>query len=119
MEPGRRLYYYIGFFVVFAWVYGVLTLVLNRFPDWLLFGILVVSLGKDLVDEVRMRSGGDPVAYARIEHNPSNVVLLFFLATGFVEPVGEVLSVPLLWVAYGLAVVDLVLDGSQDFRRWR
>lgn len=117
MDLARRTYYYLGFFVVFLGLYGGVALVMGAFPDWLLFGVLLFSVAKDVVDEYLIWLGEGPVAYGRIEHNPSNVVLLLFLAAGIVEPAGTVLGAPSR-VAAALAAVDLAFDGSQDLRHW-
>lgn len=119
MGLARRTYYYLGFFVVFLGLYGGVVLVLEGFPDRLLFGVLLLSLAKDVVDEYLIWLGDKPVAYGRIEHNPSNLVLLLFLASGVVEPAGTVLGAPARGVAAALAFLDLALDGSQDLRHWR
>lgn len=119
MFIARRTYFYLGFLVVFLGVYGGVALTLGEFPDWLLFGVLLLSLAKDVVDEYLIWLGQGPVAYGKIEHNPSNLVLLMFLAMGVAEPTGSVLGAPAKFVAAALAIVDLVLDGSQDLRHWR
>lgn len=74
------------------------------------------SLAKDLVDEYRLQRGRAPVAYAGVEHAPSNAILLVFLATGLVDPAGAHAGVPLEYWAGGLAALDLVFDLSQDLR---
>lgn len=120
LSPRQRLiargWHYLAYSVLFLVVYGGVRLYLGRFPEWLLFGVLVASLLKDVYDEVRLRRGGQPLAYAGVEHAPSNAVLIGFILVGFVEPSGAVLGFPARDVALGLAVVDLLFDLSQDLR---
>jgi hypothetical protein len=52
--------------------------------------ILIVSVLKDLYDEYRLQRGGQPLAYANIEHSPSNAVLIVFILTGMIAPVGHI-----------------------------
>ena len=111
-----RLLHYVAFTVVFLLLYGGIRLWLGGFPAALLFGVLVVSLGKDLIDEVQLARGRPPVAYAGVEHAPSNAILLGFLATGVVDPAGTLAGVPAAYWAGGLAALDLVFDLSQDLR---
>jgi hypothetical protein len=108
--------HYLAFGVLFALLYGGVVLRLGRFPTWLLLGILGASLFKDVYDEIRLRQGGQPLAYAGIEHTPSNLVLLAFLLTGVVDPAGSLVGVPVESLAIGLAVVDTVFDLWQDAR---
>jgi len=120
LSPSQRLlargWHYLGYSVFFLLVYGGIRLWFGQFPEWLLFAVLVVSLLKDVFDEIRLRRGGQPLGYAGIEHAPSNVVLIGFLLSGFVDPAGTILGFPARDVALGLAAVDLVFDLSQDLR---
>ncbi len=111
-----RGWHYLGYGVFFSLVYGGIRVYLGEFPEWALFAVLVGSLLKDVSDEVRLRRGGQPLAYAGIEHAPSNAVLIVFVLSGGIDPVGTVLGVPSRDVALWLAVVDLVFDLSQDVR---
>lgn len=113
---GSRLTYYAAFTVIFGGIYFGILMTLERFPVWLLFLILLVSLGKDLVDEYRIRKGNGPLAFASIEHNPSNFVLAGLLLSGVVEPTGTVAGLSTRWLALGLAIFDAGLDGWQDVR---
>lgn len=120
LSPRQRLvargWHYLGYTVLFLLLYGGIRLSLGRFPEWLLFAVLVGSLLKDVYDEFRLQRGGQPLAYAGVEHTPSNVILIAFLLSGFVDPTGAVQGFPAHDVALGLAVVDLVFDLSQDMR---
>jgi hypothetical protein len=120
LSPRQRLFargwHYLGYSVFFSLLYGGIRLSTGRFPDWLLFGVLVGSLLKDVYDELRLQRGGQPLGYAGIEHAPSNAVLIIFLLSGFIEPTGSVLSLPARDIAVALAVVDLLFDLSQDMR---
>lgn len=111
-----RGWHYLGYGVFFSLAYGGIRVYLGEFPEWALFAVLVGSLLKDVSDEVRLRRGGQPLAYAGIEHAPSNAVLIVFVLSGGIDPVGTVLGVPSRDVALWLAVVDLVFDLSQDVR---
>ncbi|MDT3434069.1 hypothetical protein [Haloarcula sp. 1CSR25-25] len=120
LSPRQRLvargWHYLGYSVFFLLLYGGIRISLGRFPQWLLFGVLAGSLLKDVYDEIRLRRGSRPLAYAGIEHAPSNAVLIGFLLTGFVDPTGTVLGAPAREVALWLAVIDLLFDLSQDMR---
>lgn len=120
LSPRQRLvargWHYLGYSVFFLLLYGGIRLSLGRFPEWPLFAVLAGSLLKDVYDEIRLRRGSQPFAYAGIEHAPSNAILIVFLLSGFVDPTGTVLGVPAREVALGLAVVDLLFDLSQDIR---
>lgn len=120
LSPRQRLvargWHYFGYSVFFLLLYGGIRLSTGRFPEWLLFAVLVGSLLKDVYDEIRLRRGGQPLAYAGIEHAPSNAVLIAFLLSGFIAPTGTVLGVPAGDMALGLAVFDLLFDISQDMR---
>lgn len=137
LTPRERLVaragHYVGFTLLFLAIYGGTVYTLGRFPEPLLLGILVVSLAKDIYDEVRLRRGRMPLGYAGIEHAPSNAVLIGFVLAGVIEPAGTVGSVvgpavdvvdptgtvgdlSVESVALGLAVVDLLFDISQDLR---
>jgi hypothetical protein len=120
LSPRQRLvargWHYLGYGVFFLVLYGGIRLSLGRFPEWLLFAVLVGSLLKDVYDETRLQRGGQPLAYGGIEHAPSNVILVVFLLSGVVDPAGAILGVPARDVALGLAVVDLVFDLWQDVR---
>jgi len=120
LSPRQRLlargWHYFGYGVLFALVYGGIRVLTGEFPAWLLFAVLVVSVLKDLYDEIRLQRGGQPLAYAGIEHAPSNAVLIVFILSGFIDPTGTLLGVPARNVALGLAAVDLVFDLSQDMR---
>lgn len=111
-----RGWHYLGYGVFFSLVYGGIRVYLGGFPEWALFAVLVGSLLKDVYDEVRLQRGGQPLAYAGIEHAPSNAVLIVFVLSGVIDPVGTVLGVPSRDVALWLAVIDLVFDLSQDMR---
>jgi hypothetical protein len=111
-----RVGHYLAFGLLFLVVYGGVVLVLGRFPEPLLLGILVVSFAKDLYDEVRLRRGGMPLGYAGIEHAPSNAVLIAMILAGVIDPAGTVVGVPVEPVALVLAAVDLVFDLWQDAR---
>ena len=97
-------------------LYGGIRVSTGQFPEWLLFAVLVGSLLKDAYDEIRLQRGGQPLAYAGVEHAPSNAVLIAFLLSGFIDPTGTVVGVPARDVALGIAVVDLLFDLSQDMR---
>jgi len=120
LSPRQRLvargWHYLAYSVFFLLLYGGIRLALGRFPAWLLFAVLVGSLLKDVYDEIRLRRGRQPIAYAGLEHAPSNAVLIAFLLSGFVGPTGSLLGVPARDVALGLAVFDLLFDLSQDVR---
>lgn len=120
LTPRQRLvargWHYLGYSILFLLLYGGIRLSLGRFPEWLLFAVLVGSLLKDVFDEIRLQRGGQPLAYAGVEHAPSNAILIVFLLSGFVDPTGAVLGIPARDVALGLAVVDLLFDLSQDMR---
>ena len=111
-----RLRHYLAYTALFLLLYGGLRLWLGRFPEPLLFGVLAVSLAKDLYDEFRLRRGGTPLAFAGFEHAPSNAVVLAFLALGVMSPAGTVGGVPSAYVAGGLAALDLLFDLHQDLR---
>lgn len=111
-----RASHYVAFGVLFSLLYGGIVLVRGGFPPWLLLAVLVGSLLKDVYDEIRIQRGGQPLAYAGIEHTPSNLVLLAFLLSGVVDPAGSLFGVPVETLAVGLAVVDTVFDLSQDAR---
>ena len=119
LSPGERLaarwLHYVAFGSLFAVAYGWLALA-GRFPPWLLFGLLAVSLAKDGYDEYRLRRGGRPLAYVGVEHAPSNVVLLVLLLGGLLDPVGALAGVSLWTWAVALATADLAFDLSQDLR---
>ena len=110
-----RWHHYVAFGGLFAVVYGWLALS-GRFPGWLLFGVLFVSLTKDVYDEYRLRRGDPPLIYAGVEHAPSNAVLLVLLLSGWLVPAGAFLGVSSWSWAVLLAAVDLVFDVSQDLR---
>lgn len=120
LSPRQRLlargWHYVAYTVFFLLVYGGVVVATGGFPTWLLFAILVGSLLKDVYDEIRLQRGGQPLAYAGVEHAPSNVVLAAFLVSGVVAPTGTILGYPTGDVALWLAVVDLVFDLSQDMR---
>lgn len=109
--------YYVAFTALFAAVYGWLALS-GRFPRWLLFGVLVVSLAKDVYDEYRLRRGDPPMIYAGVEHAPSNLVLLVLLLSGVLVPTGALLGASAWSWAVLLAAADLVFDVSQDLRAY-
>ena len=113
-----RWHHYVAFGALFALVYGGLALA-GRFPRWLLFGLLAVSIGKDVLDEFRLRQGAPPLVYAGVEHAPSNVVLLVLLLSGTLAPAGAFLGVSAWSWALVLAAFDLVFDVSQDLRAYR
>ena len=116
-RPLTRWPYYLAFGALFAIAYGGLALA-GRFPRWLLFGVLLVSLGKDVYDEYLLRRGGGPLIYAGVEHAPSNVVLLALLLSGLLVPAGSFAGVSAWSWAVLLAAVDLVFDVSQDLRAY-
>ena len=120
LTPRQRLvargWHYLVFSVLFLVVYGGIRLVTGGFPEWLLFTVLVGSGLKDVYDEVRLQRGGQPLAYAGIEHSPSNAILIVFLLSGFIDPAGSVLGVSARNVALVIAVADLLFDISQDMR---
>lgn len=120
LSPRERLaargWHYLAYAVFFSLVYGGILATTGEFPRWLLFAVLVGSLLKDVYDEIRLQQGGQPLAYAGIEHAPSNGVLIVFLLSGLVAPTGSILGYPANEVALWLAVVDLVFDLSQDVR---
>ena len=122
LTPTERLaarwLHYVGFGVLFAVVYGGLALS-GRFSRWLLFGVLFVSLGKDVYDEYRLQRGDPPLLYAGVEHAPSNLVLLVLLLSGLLDPAGSFAGVSAWSWAVLLAAVDLVFDVSQDLRAYR
>ena len=120
LSPRQRLvargWHYLGYGVFFSLVYGGIRVLTGGFPEWLLFAVLVVSVLKDLYDEIRLQRGGQPLGYAGIEHAPSNAVLIVFVLSGFIDPAGTAFGVPARDVALGLAAVDLAFDLSQDMR---
>lgn len=120
LSPRQRLvargWHYLAYSVLFLLLYGGIRLSTGQFSEWLLFAVLVGSLLKDVYDEIRLQRGGQPLAYAGIEHAPSNAILIIFLLSGFIDPTGTVLGVPARDIALGLAVVDLLFDLSQDMR---
>lgn len=111
-----RLGHYAGFTLLFAAVYAGVVRYYGRLPEGLLFGVLGASLLKDLLDEYRLRRGGRPLAYAGVEHAPSNLVLLAMLAAGYVDPAGSFAGISLLRWGLGLAAADLFFDLWQDAR---
>ncbi len=111
-----RAVHYVGYAAFFGLLYGGVRYGLGRFPDALLFGVLLGSVAKDLYDEYRLRRGRQPLAYAGVEHAPSNLVLLAFLATGVVAPSGAIAGVPAGHWAAGIAAFDLAFDLWQDSR---
>lgn len=123
--PGRRSDrrlvarwpHYVAFTALFGAAYGGLALA-GRFPRWLLFGVLLVSLAKDVYDEYRLRRGQPPLIYAGVEHAPSNVVLLALSLSGVLVPTGAFVGVSAWSWAVTLAAVDLVFDVSQDLRAY-
>lgn len=118
----RRLAHYAVFTVLFAMLYAGVLVGNGSFPPALLFGILALSLVKDVLDEVRLQRGDGPIAFLMVEHLPSNLVLLGLLGTGVVVPPGALAlpgagtSVSLWALAVGLAAVDALVDLSQDLR---
>lgn len=120
LSPRQRLvargWHYLAYSVLFLLLYGGIRVSTGRFPEWLLFAVLVGSLLKDVYDELRLQRGGQPLGYAGVEHAPSNAVLIAFLLSGFVDPTGTVAGLPARDVALGIAVVDLLFDLSQDMR---
>ncbi|KAA9397866.1 hypothetical protein Har1130_06725 [Haloarcula sp. CBA1130] len=111
-----RLWHYLAFTVFFALLYAGISLWLGSFPDRLLLAILIVSVLKDLYDEYQLQHGGQPLAYANIEHSPSNAVLIAFILSGVIDPSGTYLGIPTATWALALAVGDLLFDLSQDAR---
>jgi hypothetical protein len=120
LTPGQRLaarlWHYVAFTVVFLLIYGGIIYELGYFPQRLLFGILLVSLAKDLFDEYRLLRGRQPLVYGGIEHAPSNVILIAFILTDLIILTGSFQAIPLETWALGLAGFDLLLDLSQDLR---
>lgn len=114
----RRLVMYLLYGLGFLGVYSGIVVGLGRFPSWLLFAILLISLGKDLVDEYCIQQGGEPLAYGSIEHNPSNIVLLGFLLGDLIQPTGVIAGISTEMLAVAAAFADFLLDGSQDVRHW-
>ncbi len=112
----RRRRQYILSFLFFTLLYGSIIAAHGTLPATFILAVLAVALGKDLVDEWRMWHGGEALAYRHIEHNPSNVVLLLVFATGLVALPGATLGVPDRLLVPVLAVLDLMIDGSQDLR---
>lgn len=111
-----RGWHYVVFGIISLVGYGGIVFLRGAFPEWLLFGILFGSFLKDIVDEIQLQRGKQPLGYAGIEHSPSNVVLIAFLLLNIIEPTGMVLGVAAGPLALGIAVVDLVFDLSQDAR---
>lgn len=111
-----RLWHYFAFTVFFALLYGGIRRWLGLFPDRLLFTILIVSVLKDLFDEYRLQRGGAPLAYASIEHSPSNAVLILFILNGVITPTGMYFGIAAPTWALALAIGDLLFDLSQDAR---
>lgn len=111
-----RALHYLAYTAAFLLCYGGIRYGLGRFPEPLLFGVLLGSIAKDGYDEYRLRRGRQPLAYAGVEHAPSNVVLLAFLATGVVDPAGALAGLPAGYWAGGLAALDLAFDLWQDSR---
>lgn len=120
LSPLERLaargWHYVAYTIVFLLSYGGIRIGLGYFPDWLLFGVLIASLAKDLYDEYRLQQDRQPLAYAGVEHAPSNVVLLMFLRADIIMPTGTLAEIPASYWAAGLASLDLVFDLSQDLR---
>lgn len=111
----QRAGYYGAYTCLFSAVYLGIVHRFGRFPEPLLFGLLALSFGKDLVDEFRLAHGKGSLVPVT-EHAPSNVVILVLLATGTVRPRGSFAGQSATrWVA-ALAFCDLLLDLSQDAR---
>jgi hypothetical protein len=111
-----RVWHYLGFTVLFALLYAGIRIWLGSFPDRLLFAILLVSVLKDLYDEFRLQRGRQPLAYANIEHSPSNAVLIVFILTGMITPTRMYFGIAADTWSLALAVGDLLFDLSQDAR---
>lgn len=111
-----RLWHYVAYSIVFLFAYGGVRFYLGYFPEVLLFGILLISVLKDLYDEIRLQRGSQPLGYAGFEHTPSNVILLVFLTVGVIEPSGMFSGFTATEWAIGLAAFDLIFDLSQDLR---
>jgi hypothetical protein len=109
-----RTEYYGLWTLAFLAVYGAAILLLD-IPDVIWAAVPAVLLLKDLYDEIRIRDGKESVAYADIEHNPSNIVMLLFMASGFLSLEGTVSGIGLQPAAAVLATLDLLVDGRQDF----
>lgn len=111
--------HYLFYFAVFLTLYSILAAVGVSGQVWFLF--VLIALAKDTVDEFLLRIIGQPLAYRRIEHAPSNVVILLFLLTGAATVPGTVElpalgTVGLTAVTVGLAAVDTAWDLWQDAR---
>ena len=111
-----RIWQYAAFALLFGGVYGWFVVERGGIPDVLLFGVLVVSLAKDVYDEIRLQRGDGPLVYAGVEHSPSNAILLGLLLAGYVDPGGAFAGVAASTWAAGLAAFDLLFDLSQDLR---
>lgn len=112
----RRLRYYPPYFLIFTVIYGVALYLTGPLPGWFVFAILGLSVAKDLIDELRIGRGEDPIAYATIEHNPSNIVLLVAIILGFVRFGPPIAGFDRATIAIAVAVFDFLLDGAQDLR---
>ena len=111
----ERVGYYGAYTAFFATVYLGVLQKFGRFPEPLLFGLLALSVGKDVADEWRLARGETSLVPVT-EHAPSNVVILVLLATGVVRPRGSFAGHSATRWAAALAFGDLVLDLSQDAR---
>ena len=111
----RRSEYYGLWTIIFAVLYGAATYLFEP-PSWIWIAVTSLFLIKDLLDEYLINSGSSSLAYADIEHNPSNIVILAFSALGVISLEGTTFSVSNALLIPGLAFVDLLLDGSQDLK---
>lgn len=103
-------------FLFFILFYGTILAIHGTLPRPLIGAVLLLAFAKDLADEWRMRHGGDALAYRRVEHNPSNVILLLLFATGTVPLTGATLGVSDRLLFPAVTAIDLLFDGSQDLR---
>jgi|GEM_PF-4051478 len=111
-----RLRYYPPYLLVFGLAYGAVVRWYGVFPGWAALVILAGSLLKDVVDEIRLQRGSEPVAYATIEHSPSTIVVLALVAVEAVAFGAPIAGVDRETLAVGIGVIDLALDLSQDLR---
>lgn len=111
----QRTDYYVLWTAIFLIVYGGATTFLEV-PATVWLSIVVISLLKDIYDEIRIYRGGTPLAYADIEHNPSNILILVFIAVGIINPDGSTLRISNTVLIVAMSLIDLVIDGWQDLR---
>lgn len=111
-----RTEYYGLWFLIFLAIYGGAVVIFGSIPANILLLIIGGLILKDIADEYRISRGEKSIAYADVEHNPSNIVILIFTFTGILSLSGSIAGIEKSILVPVLAGIDLLLDGSQDFR---